>query len=106
MEELGAWGVGCVVVLVVIAFILTALGWVFVSLATVLGHPIMVAAILIALGAYGGVIRYQRKNPSAAAVSDDDYATIASLRLLPIQWATLISLSLAAVVGLYGLIVL
>jgi hypothetical protein len=106
MEEAGGWAVGCIVVVVIIWFVLVALGWVFVSLTAVLGHPLFVLALIAALGAFGGTVYHQRRRPSAPVVSDDDFATLGPLRLLPLQWATLVTFTFIGVVVLYGMVVL
>ena len=105
MDEGGGCLVIGVIALVVIGAILFALGWVFVTLSHLVGHAAVLVVILAALGACIGLFRHTSRNP-VQAVSDDDYAVIAGIRMMPAQWASAVLISFIAIVALYGMVVI
>lgn len=106
MDEAAGCLVPVAIGLFVLAVILVALAWIFITLAWIFGHPLVVVLIFTALGAVGGLLRHERRSGVAAAVAQEDYATIGSLQLLPAQWAKLVLIGFAGLIGLYGMVFL
>jgi hypothetical protein len=94
-----------VAVIVVVALVLAVLGWLFLALAHLFGHALILVLMLTGIGAVGGLVRHDRRNPAAEAVSDEDYAEVAGIRLLPAEWAMRIAVSFVIVVALFGLVI-
>lgn len=107
-EGWGALIIGALIIgaiIWVIGLILTGLAYTFVTLSALLGHPIMVVAVLGALGAAGGMVQLRRRKGPVVARSSDDYAEIGSLRLTPEHWAILVLSALIVILVLYGIVV-
>jgi hypothetical protein len=95
------WVVGAIVKAIISILMAVFLGGTY-----VLGHAAFVVIILAALGAFGGLLFHRSKTGVQAARTDDDFAQVGVIRLLPAGWATLMIFSFIGVVALYGMVFL
>lgn len=87
-----------------LAQLLLGVGWVFLALSSMFGHPAVLLLMICVLGAGIGMIVHRRKHGKSTARSAEDYAEIGSLRMVPEHWAALVLGGFALVVGLFGML--
>jgi len=94
---------GIVFVVWLVSMILKGLAWLFISLSSLFGHPLVVVMMAVAAGALIGLARHRWLRGAPRAGSTDDFATIGWGRLVPEGWALVVSAGAVALLALFGL---